>query len=82
MHRLDLGLYSHPKELGNGVGAHVNSKGEKNLYRTKKAGFNPHISGSQGRRVTLRPTSWSLSSKGETLGRDDVLDAGGATSCW
>ena len=27
VHRLDLGLYSHPKEfLGNGVRAHVNSK--------------------------------------------------------
>ena len=31
MHRLDLGLYSHPKEfLGNGVRTHVNSKGKKN----------------------------------------------------
>ena len=29
MHRLDLGLYSHPKEfLGNGVWTHVNSKGK------------------------------------------------------
>ena len=28
LHRLDLGLYSHPKELGgNGVRNHVNSKG-------------------------------------------------------
>ena len=27
VHRLDLGLYSHPKEFwGNGVGTHVNSK--------------------------------------------------------
>ena len=29
MHRLDLGLYSHPKEFsGNGVKTHVNSKGK------------------------------------------------------
>ena len=29
MHRLDLGLYSHPKEFwGNGVWTHVNSKGK------------------------------------------------------
>ena len=28
MHRLDLGLYSHPKEfLGNGIRTHVNSEG-------------------------------------------------------
>ena len=35
VHRLDLGLYSHPKEfLGNGVKTHVNFKGKKNpLYR-------------------------------------------------
>ena len=41
MHRLNLGLYSHPKEfLGNGVRARVNSKGKipstggkKNLLR-------------------------------------------------
>ena len=30
VHRLGLGIYSHPKEfLGNGVRVHVNSKGEK-----------------------------------------------------
>ena len=29
VHRLDLGLYSHPKEfVGNGVRTHVNSKGK------------------------------------------------------
>ena len=29
VHRLDLGLYSHPKEFwGNGVRTHVNSKGK------------------------------------------------------
>ena len=32
VHRLDLGLYSHPKEFwDNGVRAHVNSKGKKSL---------------------------------------------------
>ena len=34
MHKLDLGLYSHPKEFGgNGVRTHVNSKGKNPLYR-------------------------------------------------
>ena len=29
VHRLDLGLYSHPKEFwGNGAGNHVNSEGK------------------------------------------------------
>ena len=28
VHRLDLGLYSHPKVSGNGVRSHVNSKGK------------------------------------------------------
>ena len=36
MHRLDLGLYSHPKEFwGNGVITHVNSKGKNPLYQKK-----------------------------------------------
>ena len=35
VHRLDLGLYSHPKEfLGNGVRTHVNSKGK--ILSTRK----------------------------------------------
>ena len=34
LHRLDLGLYSHPKELcANGVRTHVNSRGNNALYR-------------------------------------------------
>ena len=34
VHRLDLGLCSHPKEfLGNGVRTHVNSKGKNPLYQ-------------------------------------------------
>ena len=36
MHRLDLGLYSHPKEFGgNGVRTHVNSKGKIPSTRKK-----------------------------------------------
>ena len=47
VHRLDPGLYSHPKEfLGNGVRTHVNSKGENPLYRKK----NLFIGGSNPRR--------------------------------
>ena len=35
MHRLDLGLYSHPKEFfGNGVRTHVTSKGK--IHSTEK----------------------------------------------
>ena len=34
VHRLDLGLYSHPKKFGgNGVGTHANCKGKNPLYR-------------------------------------------------
>ena len=34
VHRLNLGLYSHPNEFwGNGVRARVNSKGKKSPYR-------------------------------------------------
>ena len=41
VHRLDLALYSHPKEFwGNGVGTHVNPKG-KILYRRLGGGSNP-----------------------------------------
>ena len=37
VHRLDLSLYSHPKEIwGNGVGTHTNSK-EKNPYQRLRA---------------------------------------------
>ena len=36
LHRLDLGLCSHPKEFwGNGVSTHVNSNGKNPLYREK-----------------------------------------------
>ena len=37
VHRLDLGLYSHPKEFwGNGVRTHVNSRGKSPLSKKKK----------------------------------------------
>ena len=37
MHRLDLGIYSHPKEFwGNAVRTHVNSQGKNPLYWGKK----------------------------------------------
>ena len=40
MHRLDLGLYSHPKELrGNGVRTHVNSEKKKKSFLPEK--FSP-----------------------------------------
>ena len=41
VHRLDLGLYAHPKEFeGNGIRTHVNSKGKNPLYR-KNSPENP-----------------------------------------
>ena len=37
VHRLNLGLHSHPKEFrGNGVRAHVNSKGKTPLPETQR----------------------------------------------
>ena len=49
MHRLDLGLYSHPKEFsGNGVRSHVNSKGKVSSIR-----------GSEGGRNSLVGSAWA-----------------------
>ena len=62
VHRLDLGLYSHPKEiLGNRVRAHVNSKEkipstEKILLR---GGLNPRRCVKQDREPNSLPTSYS-----------------------
>ena len=62
MHRLELGLYSHPKELWwNGVRAHVNSKGKipstgKILLR---GGSNPYRCIKQDSEPTTLPTSYS-----------------------
>ena len=42
VHKLDLGLYSHPKEFGeNGIRNHVNSKGKNLLNRRLRGGSNP-----------------------------------------
>ena len=43
LHRLDLGLYSHPKEFwGNGVRTHVNSKGKiPSTREILRGGLNP-----------------------------------------
>ena len=41
VHRLGLGLYSHPKEFwGNGVRTHVNSTGKNPLYQKLRGGSN------------------------------------------
>ena len=42
MHRLDLGLHSHPKEFwGNGVKNQVNSKGKKSTLPEAQMRFEP-----------------------------------------
>ena len=42
MRRLNLGLYSHPKELGgNGIRTYVNSKGKKSPLPEAQRGFEP-----------------------------------------
>ena len=55
MHRLDLGLYSHPKEFwGNGVWTHVNSKGKiPSAENVPRGGSNPRRC---GQRVQALPT--------------------------
>ena len=61
MHRLDLGLYSHPKEfLGNGVWTHVNSKGKvPSTENVPRGGSNPRHC---GQRAQALPTElfWPL----------------------
>ena len=58
MHRLDLGLYSHPKEfLGNGLQTHVNSK--RKIISTRKVlrgGLNPRRCIRQGSETNTLPT--------------------------
>ena len=63
VHRLDLGLYSHPKEFGrNGVRNHVNSKGKNPLYRILRRGSNPHCCIPQDIESNTLPTKlfWPL----------------------
>ena len=64
VHRLDLGLYSHPKEFwGNGVRTHVKSKGQNPLHREKKplprGGSNPRRCIKQDSEPNTLPTSYS-----------------------
>ena len=57
MHRLDLGLYSHPKKfLGNGVRSHVNSKGKSHLPEAKGRAkpATQHQAGQQAQHTTDR----------------------------
>ena len=57
MHRLDLDLYSHPKEfLGNGVRTHVNSMGKNPLHRRLRGGLNPQRCITQGSEPNTLPT--------------------------
>ena len=52
VHRLDLGLCSHPKELlGNRVRTHVNSKGKILICWRLRAGSNPRRCITQGQRA-------------------------------
>ena len=60
VHRLDLGLYSHPKEvLGNGARTHVHSKGK--IPSTGKilprGGLNPQCYVKQDSEPNTLPTS-------------------------
>ena len=63
VHRLDLGLYSHPKEFGgNGVRTHVNSKGKIPSTGKKillKGGSSPRRCIKQDSEPNTLPTSYS-----------------------
>ena len=60
IHRLYLGLYSHPKEFwGNGVRTHVNSKGKKIPFTGKillRGGWNPRYCIKQDSEPKTQPT--------------------------
>ena len=61
VHRLDLGLYSHPKEfLGNGVRTRVNSKGKI----TSTGGAEEDRTRSPTLSTTASPTQYQLSDSG------------------
>ena len=67
MHRLDLGLYSHPKEFwGNGVWTHVNSKGKiPSTENVPRGGSNPRRCGQRAQALPtelFRPPTQSLNS--------------------
>ena len=64
VHRLGLGLYSHPKEFwGNGVRTHVNCKGrggggggEESVYQRLRGGWNPRRCITQDSQPNTLPT--------------------------
>ena len=63
LHRLDLGLYSHPKEFwGNGVWTHVNSKGKiPSTENVPRGGSNPRRCGQRAQALPtelFRPPKW------------------------
>ena len=61
MHRVDLGLYSHPKEVwGNGVRTHVNSKGKNPLYRRLRGASNPRRCITKDNKPSTLPIELSL----------------------
>ena len=61
MHRLDLALYSHPKQcLGNGVRTHVNSKGKMPSSGKKFSSEEDRTHGAASSR-TASPTHYKLS---------------------
>ena len=56
MHRLDLGLYSHPKEfLGNGVRTYVNTEPQPEKF-SSEGGSNPQCCVKQDREPNTLPT--------------------------
>ena len=58
VHRLDLGLYSHPKEFwGNGVRTHVNSKGKKS-HRPEKFSLEEYRTHDAASSRTASPTHY------------------------
>ena len=72
VHRLDLGLYSYPKELsGNGFRTHVNSKGKipsigKNSPQRRIESTTPHQAGQRAQHTTnelFRPPLKSVSER-------------------
>ena len=77
MHRLDLGLYSHPKEFwGNGVRSHVNSKGKipstgRILLR---GGWSPRRCIKQDSEPSTLPTIYSAPRKMGRTGRYIYVD--------
>ena len=62
VHRLDLGLYSHPKEfLGNGVSTHAHSKGKiPSTGKILRGGWNQRCCMKQDSKPNILPMSYSI----------------------